>query len=75
VRTNSDRKREENDTERVVGYCGLCGGEVVDGKEFIQPNCRRCGATPKRNLPTIEMERPKRPAPTLTPAPAGGGAE
>ena len=54
-RTRSDERREQNDRERVVGTCGNCGGPVVDGREFIQPHCRHCGATPKRPLPVIEM--------------------
>lgn len=56
MKTQSQINRERQDRERVVGKCGLCGGHVVDGKEFIQPICRRCGAVPKRDLPTIEME-------------------
>lgn len=56
MRTANDVSRERNETERVVGKCGLCGGPVVDGKEFIQPHCRGCGAVPKRDLPMIEMD-------------------
>lgn len=55
-RTASDEARERGNTERVVGTCSKCGGDVVDGREFVQPNCRQCGATPKRNLPVIEMK-------------------
>lgn len=60
--TQSEINRRRNDSERVVGKCSLCGGNVVDGKEFVQAHCRGCGAVPKNDLPTIEME-PKEPRP------------
>lgn len=65
METISERRRRQEDREHVVGTCGLCGGPVVDGKEFIQAHCRHCGATPKRDLPTIEMTpaQPKAGAP------------
>lgn len=54
--TGAEIERRKNNTERVVGKCGLCGGDVVDGKEFVQAHCRGRGAVPKRGLPVIPME-------------------
>lgn len=50
-------------TQKIIGTCSLCGGDVVDGLpdwmttgigEPTRPTCQKCGAT--RKYPVIEME-------------------
>ncbi len=51
-------------TEKVIGRCSICGGQVVQVLVWLgvgpppEAYCKSCGAIRKSNLPTIPMESP-----------------